>query len=66
MDVLIKEDHVQVMKENPFVNDGNYDFSLKRATSPGMVLPSPFNEDYNGRIRGKGGTWDRGAYEYSL
>lgn len=50
---------------DPFVNAAGFDFRLKAATAPGLALPTPFNKDPNGAVRGADGAWDRGAYEYA-
>ena len=47
-----------------FVNYAGQDFRLASATTAGFSLPSPYNIDMLGNIRGADGTWDRGAYEY--
>jgi hypothetical protein len=49
---------------DPFINSIQFDFRLKTPTEPGIVLPSPYDIDYAGIIRGADGNWDRGAYEY--
>lgn len=53
----------QIMSASPFVNVATADFHLQAATQKGTTLPSPFDVDAEGRIRGKDGSWDRGAYE---
>jgi hypothetical protein len=50
---------------NPFVSVANKDFRLRVATSPGSVLPPPYNLDAAGQTRGADGAWDRGAFEFS-
>jgi hypothetical protein len=40
-------------------------FQLVNATSQGDTLQSKYNTDMNGNQRGKDGTWDRGALEYT-
>lgn len=49
---------------DPFLNWGNDDFHLSRATDAGIILQVPFNLDPEGIIRGADGTWDRGAFEF--
>ncbi len=49
---------------NVFVDAANRDLRLAIATASGNSLPSPFNVDLNGKVRGADGTWDRGAYEF--
>ncbi len=39
------------------------DFHLKSSLA-GVSLASPYNMDMDGNLRGTGGTWDRGAYQY--
>jgi len=48
----------------PFVNSAQFDFRLKGQTQAGTSLPSPYNVDYAGTLRGLDGNWDRGAFEY--
>jgi hypothetical protein len=47
----------------PFNNPSTKDFSLKLPTESGKTLPSPYNVDMYGNIRGADGVWDRGAIE---
>ena len=47
-----------------FVDPGNKDFRLVRATNAGATLPAPYNQDMDGAVRSADGTWDRGAYEF--
>jgi hypothetical protein len=49
---------------NPFRNFVNLDFALVAGTPAGVTLPSPYNVDMFGRVRGADGTWDRGAVEF--
>jgi hypothetical protein len=49
---------------HPFVDYAKRDFRLARPTDASKSLPSPFNRDMNGNIRGSDGVWDRGAYEF--
>lgn len=53
------------MTSNPFVNLANGLFQLIGATVAGASLPSPYNTDMNGVVRGADGVWDLGAYEFS-
>ncbi|MBI1936260.1 VCBS repeat-containing protein [Candidatus Woesearchaeota archaeon] len=50
---------------NPFMDWPNGDFTLRTATWSGANLPSPYNTDLLGNIRGADGVWDRGAYEFA-
>lgn len=60
---------------DPFVNDVGFDFHLlanmnsgtksRMATAQGKFLPAPYNIDFDGKTRGAGGTWERGAYEFN-
>jgi hypothetical protein len=50
---------------DPFVNLSVRNFRLSFATAPGVTLSAPFNVDPLGIVRGTGGVWDRGAYEYA-
>ena len=48
-----------------FVNYTNRNYVLVRDTAKaGTVLPSPYNVDIVGNIRGTGSVWDLGAYQY--
>jgi hypothetical protein len=58
------ETHGQVASGNPFTNYTAGDVSLVAPTSPGTTLPSPYNVDAFGHVRGADGVWDRGAIEY--
>jgi hypothetical protein len=58
------EENIQVIADNPFVAPDNGDFRLAFATDPGLTLPAPFDRDPDSVVRGKDGTWDRGAYEF--
>jgi len=49
---------------DPFVDYVNYNFSLRSTTAAGETLPSPFNTDMFGNVRGADGVWDRGAFEF--
>jgi hypothetical protein len=49
---------------DPFVDWRAGDFALRAATAPGLALPSPFDVDMLGHVRGADGTWDRGAIEH--
>lgn len=47
-----------------FIDSANKNFRLARATNIGNPLPSPYNMDIDGILRGSDGSWDRGAYEF--
>ncbi|MHB9029535.1 MAG: hypothetical protein ACYC9O_12265, partial [Candidatus Latescibacterota bacterium] len=47
----------------PFIDVHTDNFTLAKPTAPGKSLPSPFNIDRLGIVRG-GDAWDRGAYEF--
>jgi hypothetical protein len=49
---------------NPFVNSAGFNFRLSAAL-PGTILPTPYNADIDGVIRGTDGTFDRGAFEFN-
>jgi hypothetical protein len=48
-----------------FVDAANEDFHLNGPISgyPGLPLSSPYDQDMDGKIRGSGGVWTRGAFE---
>lgn len=54
---------------SPFVNVSGGDLHLSAAAATaitgGVILPSPYNVDVDGKIRGADGIVDRGAYEYN-
>jgi hypothetical protein len=60
---------------DPFVNDAGLDFRLaapmnaasnsRKVAAQGLSLPSPYDLDFEGLVRGADGTWARGAYEFS-
>jgi hypothetical protein len=50
---------------DPFVNYAGLDFRLKANTNSGSSLPSPYNIDPLGTVRGVNGTYDRGAYQFN-
>jgi hypothetical protein len=58
------EPHAYNGSGNPFVNILTGDFRLLTNTHAGMLLPSPFNIDMAGLIRGSDGNLDRGAFEF--
>lgn len=58
------ESNGQLFSSSPFINYATGDFRLKAATMPGITLPSPYNIDMFGNVRGADGNWDRGAIEY--
>jgi len=39
------------------------DHHLTTATATGEALPSPFDTDLEGTVRGTDSAWDRGAFE---
>ena len=49
---------------DPFVNYAGFDFHLA-APQQGASLPSPYDVDLDGVVRGADGVFDRGAFEYS-
>jgi chitodextrinase len=63
-DKALSEAHGQGSAANPFVNLAGLDFHLARATNAGQSLPSPYNIDPDGNLRGGDGVFDRGAYEF--
>ena len=60
------ESHLQTVSygSSPFVSTSGQNYHLSSGTTAGLVLPAPYNIDYDGHIRGADGTWDRGAYEF--
>lgn len=50
---------------DPFLGYAGGDFRLSGAIA-GVALSSPYDTDILGATRGLDGTWDRGAYEYTL
>jgi hypothetical protein len=50
---------------NPFVNFAGGNYALTGPTAAGIALPSPYNVDMYGNVRGADGVWDRGAIEYN-
>ena len=59
------EAHKQTGSGSPFVNYGGAEFTLINPTNAGTPLPSPYNVDMFGNIRGADGVWDRGAFEFN-
>ena len=57
-------EHVVTGGTDPFINSAAGDFRLLAGTAAGIALPSPYNLDMNGNVRGADGTWDRGAFEF--
>jgi hypothetical protein len=49
---------------NIFASIANKDFHLVSATASGIILPSPYNVDIDGVVRGSNGVWTRGAYQF--
>lgn len=56
----------RVLTGDPFYDSANGDFRLEEATLCGVLLPSPYNKDMYGNVRGGDGNWDRGALEYGV
>jgi hypothetical protein len=56
--------HKRTYATNPFVDIGANNFHLAAATDAGISLPSPYNTDMGGILRGSDGAWDRGAYSF--
>jgi len=50
--------------EVSFQNASAGNFQLTNPTSAGVTLPSPYDIDPAGNIRGANGNWDIGAYQY--
>lgn len=51
---------------DPFVDADKLDFRLRKPTEPGLALSEQlYQKDPEGRRRGAGGAWGRGAYEYA-
>jgi hypothetical protein len=63
--VQVHDHNILNTGEAGFVNAADGDFHLTAATKNGIALPSPFNIDPDGKIRGADGVWDIGAYEYN-
>jgi hypothetical protein len=57
------EPNIEIGTPDVFENLSAKIFTLKKSTKTGIPLPSPFNEDMFGKIRGGYGVWQRGAYE---
>ena len=55
---------------DPFTKDASGNFSLVSESQVGITggrfLSAPYNLDYVGAVRGADGTWERGAYEFTL
>jgi len=49
-----------------FMNYVGGDFRLKSETTSGLALPSPYNVDLLGTMRGTSGAWSLGAYQYTV
>jgi hypothetical protein len=60
----VEEAHVQVMKDDPFLDAAGLDFRLGAPTDPGRSLDAVYARDPDGKTRGGDGSWDRGAFEY--
>jgi len=57
--------NLAVTSPSPFVDAAGGNFRLSAPTAAGTVLPSPYDTDLVGLIRGADGVWDLGAFEYS-
>jgi hypothetical protein len=57
--------NVKVSSPDPFINSSIGDFRLNAPTAAGIILPSPYNIDLTGAVRGADGLWDLGAYEFA-
>ncbi|MGZ6441689.1 MAG: hypothetical protein ACXWRU_16640, partial [Pseudobdellovibrionaceae bacterium] len=55
---------ISAVSGDPFVNAAGLDFRLKADTVAGITLPSPYNIDPLGAIRGVSGIFDRGAFQF--
>ncbi|MGZ3768301.1 MAG: hypothetical protein ACXVCP_02140 [Bdellovibrio sp.] len=55
---------VSTASGNPFVNYVALDFRLNADTVAGISLPSPYNMDPLGTVRGVSGIFDRGAFQF--
>ncbi len=51
------------VSSNLFLNASIGDFRLAGPTAVGVSLPSPYNTDRTGVVRGADGVWDQGAFE---
>jgi hypothetical protein len=58
------EPHGYVSIGNPFNADGSLTAAAAAVSPAGVTLPSPYNQDATGAIRGADGKWDRGALEF--
>ena len=56
------ETHGQVGAVAPFISVSNP--RLTTRTNSGYTLPSPYNYDVDGNVRGSDGSWGRGAFEF--
>lgn len=65
-DCSVSETNGQSISSSVFSNYADGNFTLSESTDQGMTLPSPYNTDMFGNVRGQDGTWDRGAFEYNL
>lgn len=57
------DEHGQTIDYDPFVNSARGNAHLTDPTEPGITLPTPFDRDAEGELRGANGLWDRGAFE---
>ncbi|MBN1607258.1 MAG: hypothetical protein JW940_11540, partial [Polyangiaceae bacterium] len=60
----VEEDHVQVLRDDPFQDAPGLDFHLRTPTDSGRTLDVLYAQDPDGKTRGGDGSWDRGAFEY--
>jgi hypothetical protein len=56
---------------NPFLSVNTKDFHISSETmaphlNDGIPVALPFNTDMDGNVRGADGTWERGAFEFSI
>lgn len=53
---------------DPFVSESDHNYLFNGQTSyvgGGLTLPSPYNIDPLGNVRGTDGSWDRGAFQFN-
>ena len=61
--VMVQDHNILNTGGVSFVDAPGGDFHLTAPTSAGGPLPSPFNLDPDGKVRGSDGNWDIGAHE---
>lgn len=61
---VIADNNIFNTGEVSFVNQSGGNFRLASQTSAGVGLPSTFSLDPDGVIRGTGGVWSKGAYQF--